>query len=105
MPRIKSIKRPVAHLQLRPRVSRHGRPLSEVYTISVPEVSRVVTKQDPKTGEFKTERKIVQHAITRPMTQQEIDEARYKVLRAEADTINYGKKNAQAGGKRKAVSA
>lgn len=105
MPRIKSIKRSLTNLTLRPRTSRHGRPLNEVYTISVPEVSRVVTKQDPKTGEFRTERKIVQHAITRPMTQDEIAQARFNVLRAESDTRNKGKKNTSSTTKKKGVAA
>ena len=92
MPRIKSIKQPLKSTSLPPRQSRHYKPLAEVYLISVPEVSRVVTKQDPKTGEFTTERKIVQHAVTRPMTDGEIKEARTRD-RAMGSTQNYGKKN------------
>lgn len=104
MPRIKNIKQSVVLKSLPPRASRHNRPLNEVYTISVPEVSRVVTKQDPKTGEFHTERKIVQHAVTRAMTPAEIEQAR-TLKRASASTQNYGKKNEQKSGPKKAKVA
>lgn len=105
MPRIKNIKQSLTAKSLRTRTARHGRNLADVYTISVPEVSRVVTKQDPKTGEFHTERKIVQHAVTRPMTPAEIQGERDKVLRANGSTRSYGKKNEQKSGPKKAKVA
>lgn len=98
MPKHKSIKQPVTAGPMRPRVSRHGRPLTEVYTITLPEISRVVTKQDPKTGEFTTTRKVVQAAVTRPMTPTEIEEHRAKVLRARGATMNKGLKNTGGAG-------
>ena len=93
MPKHKSIKQPVTAGPMRPRVSRHGKSLAEVYTISIPEISRVVTKQDPKTGEFTTSRKVVQAAVTRAMTPAEIEQHRAAVLRARGATMSKGRKN------------
>ena len=93
MPKHKSIKQPVSAGPMRPRVSRHGKPLADVYIVSVPEISRVVTKQDPKTGEFTTSRRVVQAAVTRPMTPTEIELHRMSVLRARGATMSKGRKN------------
>lgn len=70
--------------KLRPRASRHGKPLADVY---VKHWRTVET--DSKSGEFKT----VYHS--RPMTSEEIQEARDSVLRASRPTNRYGKRLAR----------
>jgi len=98
MPKHKTIKQPLTSGPVLPRVSRHGRPLADVYRISIPEITRVVTTQDPKTGEFKTVRKVVQAAVNRAMTPQEITEERARVKRAHGSTMTKGLKNTGGAG-------
>jgi hypothetical protein len=93
MPRIRSIKQPVGKRTMLPRVARHGRLLTDVYRVRTEAVSRIVTELDKVTGEYRTFRKVVQQAVDRPMTGQEIEEHRNNVLRAYGSTQGYGKKN------------
>ena len=94
-------------MSLPPRRSRHGVLLTDVYRVKGEEVSRVETKQDPKTGEFKTRRVVVRQAEDRAMTEAEMSVARTR-LRATESTLNYGKQNSGgpgAGTKKKTVAA
>ena len=82
---------PLQKSSLRPRDSRHGKPLTEVYKVTWKTV-----ETDKKTGEFKT----VTHERT--MTELEIQAARDRIKRASDSTNSYGQKNGTVA-KKKAV--
>jgi hypothetical protein len=86
-------KSPVSHLTLRPRESRHGRPLTDVFM--KPEVVQVTrgTRVNKLTGEIEAfvERKVL--SVRRPMRPDEIEAARHNVLRALRSTTDYAQKN------------
>ena len=90
-------KQAVSCVALRPREERHGKPLSEFYWKE--EVVRVTrgARINPTTGEAEAyvERKVL--SPRRPMTPQEIADARYAVKRALKSTTRWGSPN--VGGK------
>lgn len=83
----------VGTVTLRPRSERHGKLLSEVYWRE--EVVRVTrgVRVNAATGvaEMYSERKVL--SPRRPMTPNEIEEARARVLRALHSTATYGRPN------------
>ena len=93
----------VTNRTLPPRHSRHGVLLTDVYRVKGEEVTRVETKQDPKTGEFKTRRVVVRQAENRPMTEAEMSVARTR-LRATESTVKRGAKNVLPTAKPKPVA-
>lgn len=88
----RGIKSSIGHLTLRPRVSRHGKPLHEVYKVP----GRTITEKRPtqvSDGSIQLLEVVVGTLPARPMHEDEIAEARHRVLRALDRTGTYGKKN------------
>lgn len=78
----------VAPRAMRPRLSRHGKPLADVYTVHVPAVVERKTVLNPDTDQYEVVNVEVSKAYTRPMTPAEVKEARDSVLRATEPTTS-----------------
>jgi hypothetical protein len=85
-------------LSIRPRNERHGKPLADVFI--KPEVVKVIrgVRVNPQTGEAETYHERVVLSPRRPMTPQEIQNARDAVVRALYRTTDHAKPN--TGGKK-----
>jgi len=85
-------------VSIRPRNERHGKPLADVFM--KPEVATVNrgVRVDPTTGEAVQYSERVVLSPRRPMTPQEIQNARDAVVRALHPTTNHAKPN--TGGKK-----
>lgn len=87
---------------MRPRASRHGKPLAEVFTI-VPVLERKRgVRMNPETGQAEVYYEETLGA-RRPMTPSEIEQARYNVRRALRPTGTYGQKQFRRVGPKKAA--
>ena len=106
MPRTKGIKSSIQPRTMRPRVSRHGKLLADVYTVLVPAVTERKTVLNPDTNQYEAVTVETSKAYFRPMSPQEIAESRNSVLRATSPTVEGYRKN-DGGGKagKKAVKA
>jgi len=80
-------------IKLRPRTSRHGKPMSEVFKVK--QVTKRTVETNAETGALEVKHVVVQQA--RGMSPDELERARASVKRASSSTQKHGKAN--AGGK------
>jgi hypothetical protein len=98
---IPTMKQSVGHIHLRPRATRHNRPLSEVFLITIPAKTERKVVMNKDTGAYEVRHEIVTEAGQRPMTADEIKDARHSVLRALDSTTKWGKPNTPPATKKK----